>query len=192
MPNTAEVVADRPVALPSNAIPNRIMDALRWAPTYHARKMAIVFNLCKGSECYMISGKLLCDAYEKKDWKHDGSSATNFYQWVENELGQKRSNIKRLMKVWKSIKHLLPEQEQTLTKIEFSRLVEVVPYLKGLETEQQIELIHMASTNSVRDLRNNLREMSGTVVADDICEHLGEMEHWLKCPDCHKFFQVTE
>jgi len=191
MPETAVVQAPI-VNMPNNAIPQKIMEALRWAPTYHARKMAIMFNLCKGAECYMISGKLLCDAYEKKDWKHDGSCAVNFYQWVENELGQKRSNIKRLMKVWRGIKHLLPAQEQILTKIEFSRLVEVVPYLKDITEDEQVELIHMASTNSVRDLRNNLREISGTGIADDVCGHTQVMELWKRCPDCGKFFRAEE
>jgi hypothetical protein len=175
----------------SNVIPQRLSAAMNWVPTYHSRKMAIIFNFNRGSECYMICGKLLCDAHDKKDWKFDGSGATSFYQWVENELGHKSANVKRIMGVWKGIKHLVPDHEDVITQTEFSKLVEIIPHLKGLDEEHQLELIHMANTNSVRDLRNNIRELTGGI-ATDVCGHTGVMEQWFKCPTCGKFFRVEE
>lgn len=180
------------IQMPSNVIPQKLADAMRWTPTYHSRKMAIIFNFNKGSEAYLMCGKFLCDAHDKKDWKFDGSGATNWYQWVENELTQKTSNVKKIMSVWRGIKHLIETHTEILTQIEFSKLVEIVPHLKGLDEEQQVELVHMAGTNSVRDLRNNIREITGNGIPTDTCGHNGAMESWLKCPDCGKFIRVVD
>lgn len=178
------------MALPSNVIPYRLSDVMRWAPTYHSRKMAIISNFNKGSECYLICGKLLCDSREKADWKHDGSGATNFYQWVDRELGHKVSNVKRMMKVWSNLKHLVPGHGELLTQIEFSKLVTVASHVKNMDEEQQVEILHVAQNSNVRDLDNNIRELTGNGIPTDTCAHTSAMEMWYRCPDCGKFIRA--
>lgn len=180
------------VALPSNVIPTRLVDVMRWVPTHHSRKMAIVFHSGRSSESYMIVGKLLCDSREKADWKHDGSGATNFYQWVDRELGHKVSNVKRIMRMWSNLKHLVPVHGELLAQIEFSKLVIVASHVDKLDEEQQVEILHVAQNSSVRDLDNNIREFTGNGTPTDVCEHSGELETWYRCPSCGKFIRRTE
>ena len=183
-----EPVTEVLVPVQRNIIPERLVDVMRWAPDYHFRKLAILFNNQKSMEHYLVCGKLLCDADRGKDWKHDGSDALNFYQWVEKELRMKRSQVQRQMQIWNNVKHLIPRHADLIVEVEYSKLAMIAGRLKGLDEEHQLQLIHVAKENSVRDLENNLREMRGDI-ATDSCEHDGPTEIWHRCSTCHKFYK---
>jgi hypothetical protein len=175
------------VSRPHNAIPTSLKDALQWAPDYHFRKQAILLNLNRGSECYLIAGKLLCDAEKGKDWKHDGSCANNFFTWVERELGLKRTNAQRVMGIYEQMKKFLPENVDLITKIEFSKLALVSQYAKKMDDHSTIEMLHAATNSSTRDLENTLKDVTGCGVSTDSCSHSGDYEVYHRCKTCGKF-----
>lgn len=167
-------------------LPDKLRDVLRWAPTYHVRKNAILYNYHKSTEHYLICGKLLCDSDRGNDWKHDGSCARNFYHWVENELHIKRTQAQRMMGIWKAFKEIIDEQMDLILQVDFSKLALIAPFIPKLSQEEQIEMIYMAKENTFRDLDNNLKEISGGI-SQDVCEHNGAFEIYHKCTVCGKF-----
>jgi hypothetical protein len=168
-------------------IPVQLKDVLKWSPTYHNRKKAILYNFGKTTEHYLITGKLLCDAEEKKDWKHDGSCASNFIQWIENELGFKRTQVQRMMKIWKEMQPLIENHIGLILQIEFSKLAIVSSRFDKKTTEdEKLELLHSAKELSVRSLELLLKENNAGTA--DVCEHI-HTEKWLRCKDCGKFIK---
>lgn len=168
-------------------IPNRLIDVLRWAPTYHNRKNAILYNYKKSTEHYLICGKLLTDADKGNDWKHDGSCASGFYQWVEHELGIKRTQAQRMMGIWAAIKGLIGEHIELILDVDFTKLALIAPVMtKLLDDEEKLELIHMAKENTAKDVEQNLKEMKGEIT-QDACGHTGPYETYHKCIACGKF-----
>lgn len=187
MPETTEIKPT--TSQPHNVIPIKLADAMRFAPDYYYRKQAILFNLKKGSESYLIAGKLLCDAEKGKDWKHDGSCANNFFQWVERELGLKRTNAQRMMSIYEKLKKFIPDNMDLILDVEFSKLALVSQYSKNMNDEQTIEMLHAAKNTSLRDLENNLKEASGGI-ATDVCGHSGDYEVYHRCKTCGKFTKL--
>jgi hypothetical protein len=171
--------------------PVSLAEILLWHPTSVQRKNAIIVNYLRGAEAYLIVGKLLCEAHQQEDWKKDGSEAKNFNEWIEKELTIKRSNANRMMQIWTVIGPLLPAHQDLIRRIDFSKLAMIMPVLKKLKDEQQVlEWLHMAETNTVRDLENNLRERGhkGTLSPSDTCNHL-RTQPWLKCLQCNAFIR---
>lgn len=166
-------------------MPMTLIETMKWAPDYYGRKCALLYHRDRCAESYLITGKLLCDAEKRKDWKHDGSGADGFFQWVEFEIGYKRTNVQRIMKNWEAVRNLLPKNLDLITHIDFSKLSLVAPLLLDATTEEErLELLHMASANSVRDLENNLREKKGLIPQDE-CNH-NNIRTLEICKDCHK------
>lgn len=169
-------------------IPETIKEVMVWKPSYHNRKSAILYCFNRSTKYYLIAGLLLCEAEDKKDWRHDGSCALNFFQWVENELGIKRSSAQRLMAIWKAFKDMILEQEQIILSVDSSKLALIAPYMHRLPEEKKIELLHSAQHLSVRALTDTVRELDGKIPSD-MCEHEGAKEIWYKCKKCQKFFR---
>jgi hypothetical protein len=169
-------------------LPVTLRETLRWAPSYHDRKLAILYNNVKTTEHYLIVGKLLCDADRGKDWKHDGSGALNFYHWVDNELGLKRTQVQRMMAIWKAFSELLAEHSEIILQIDFTKLALIAPQIPRLPEEEQLGLIHAAKDLPSRALECTVAELRGKV-AQDVCEHNGDIEMWNKCKQCGKFFK---
>jgi len=164
-------------------LPTKLVDVLRWQPEYHIRKNAIITNYRKTTEHYLIVGKLLCDAERGADWKHDGSCARNFHQWVEFELGIKRTQAQRMMGIWVAFKSVIEEHMEDILEIDFSKLALIAPYVND---DNKLDLMHMAKANTLRDLDGNLKEMNGDV-SQDTCGHTGAFEVYHKCVQCGKF-----
>jgi hypothetical protein len=152
------------VSRPHNAIPTSLKDALQWAPDYHFRKQAILLNLNRGSSC-----------------------ASNFFTWVERELGLKRTNAQRVMGIYEQMKKFLPENVDLITKIEFSKLALVSQYAKKMDDHSTIEMLHAATNSSTRDLENTLKDVTGCGVSTDSCSHSGDYEVYHRCKTCGKF-----
>jgi hypothetical protein len=169
-------------------IPSTLMEILRWNPDYHRRKKAILMNFRKSTEHYLICGKLLCDAERSRDWRMDGSCAKNFYQWVEHELGFKRSNAQRMMLIWTSFRELIPSQADLILQIDFSKLAMIAPILNKLDSEHQLEVLHSAKETSVRALEDTITEIKGGTPTD-ACMHQDKYELYRKCLTCGKFIK---
>lgn len=174
-------------------IPKTLDEILKWALTYHNRKQAILWHNKATTFHYLACGKLLCDADKAKDWKHDGSCANNFFQWVEHELCFKRTNAQRMMVVWLAFKEIITGTKGNLIlEIDFSKLVLIAPYMAGETEEERMELIHSAKELSVRALENNLRERNGGGIATDVCTHTGAKKILEICKGCGQTLSMKE
>lgn len=123
-------------------------------------------------------GAYLLAAKAFRVWQSDGSEAKNFNHWMENEIGLKKSTGNNIMGV---VKELYPviSRHLELSGIFPYRLIEILPYARGKTDEEKEELLHMAKTNSCRNLSDNLSKKP-----KDTCEH--ETETWMmnKCKKC--------
>lgn len=174
-----------------DSVPEKLSEVIRWAPSYHDRKTAILHNYRKSTEHYLICGKLLCDADRGNDWKHDGSCASGFFQWVEHELQIKRSQAQRMMNIWLAFKEVIVNHMALVLQVDFSKLALIAPYVKKLSDEDsKLGLLHTASANTMRDLEMNLKELSGGIVPDT-CECSGAYEVFHKCKTCGKFNKIS-
>lgn len=171
-------------------VPNTLLEILKWAPGYYELKKALLYHRDRCTESYLITGKLLCDAEKRKDYKHDGSGADNFYKWAEWEIGYKRTNVQRIMKNWKAVAKFIPKDIDLILSIDFSKLSMITPLLEDANEEGKYELLHMAAANSVKDLENNIREMKGGVPQDE-CEHKNVKTLEI-CKDCGKVLFNSE
>lgn len=165
--------------------PDTLGDILVWETDAPNRKVAIVHNYLKGTESYLIVGCLLERAQKNKDWTKDGSEATTFPQWVENELSIKRTNAYRILDVWKKLKPFLPKHKDLILQIDFSKLVALASILTADE-EMALEWFHRGTTNTVKDLEDNIRAHKGKIPTDE-CLH-GECKDYVKCLICNKMF----
>lgn len=181
----------------ANSVPDTLSAIMEWKPTPVQRKTAIITAYLRGAEAYLIVGDLLCQAHKAEDWKKDGSEAKNFNEWVERELTIKRSASNRMMQVWTTIGPLLPVHAELIRKIDFSKLAMIIPVLRLLKDEQQIlEWLHMAETNTVKDLENNIREKGAVgrkLKPTDTCLHDRlSTKRFVKCTVCGAFFPEAD
>jgi hypothetical protein len=174
--------------IPYNQIPETLQQALGWRGDLHYTKNAIKLHHGKTTEHYLICGYLLTTIQDNKSWKGDGCCAPTFLSFVENELGLKRSQVQRMMQIWASLKPIIEKHLQLILQIDYSKLALVAPYIMRLNEDEQTELLNGAQHLSVKALEANLAEKNGKV-AQDVCEHLGQMEEWYRCPKCSKFFK---
>ncbi len=174
--------------VPFDKIPMTIPEAMRWATDYYHLKEGISRTFKKTTESYLICGCLLNDAHSKKIWIHDGSGANSFNEWVEKEMGFKRSQVQRMMQIWSSLKPIIEKQLALILEVDYSKLALISPYIMKLNEDEQEEMLLSAKDLSCKALEANLAEKNGKV-AQDVCEHLGQMEEWYRCPKCSKFFK---
>ena len=167
-----------------NQIPQSLAEAMNWSSDIQNMKNAIKYHHGKTTEHYLVCGLLLLSIEKNKTWRSDGSCATSFFQFVENELHIKRSSAQRMMTVMKTFAPYLESFSDLILSVDFSKLCLISPALGKLETDdERIELIHSAENLSVRALQNNLTEMSGGIPTDT-CSHEWTIKTVQKCKHC--------
>jgi len=149
-----------------------------------ARKKIIEgFSMACGG--YLQAGKYLNIIKLKQLWKLDGKHNANFVVWVKNELGYSKSVAYNAMDVYDKFGDLI-EHNPDFKKIDFSRIVALLPYVKP-ETSLDVRenLLRMAENQTCEGLRNNLREMSGKAPSDAECDH--DWKPMQVCSKCGKW-----
>jgi hypothetical protein len=104
-----------------------------------------------------------------------------------------------MIQIWKGVGPLLPKHHDLIRKIDFSKLAMIMPIIRSMQDEQKIlDWLHMAETNTVKDLENNIREKGGTRRAlkpTDTCPHpldqIGK-RLFVKCRLCGGLFPEGE
>ncbi len=173
-------------------MPMNLLDVLKWAPEYWERKQALLYHRNKCAESYLITGKLLCDAEARRDYRHDGSDALNFFQWAEHEIGYKRTNVQRIMKNWVAVKQFLPDNLDLVVSIDFSKLSMVAPLLEfEKDDDKKLEWLHMAKENTVKDLELNIKEACGKKDSTFECPH-DIQKTVIVCKKCGKVLSIDE
>lgn len=168
------------------AIPENLREIMRWDPEFHEREKAIRYHWGKTTEECLIVGCLLTQAKEKEDWKQE-NIANNFYEWTEKELHISQTSAFRLLDVWSTIRPFLEKYLEVILKADFTKLAMIMPPLKKLP-DKAADLFHMASANSVRDLKNNVKQLMGGAPSDT-CDHIRVEEGYVRCLRCNKIFK---
>ena len=172
-----------------NVIPETITDAMIWQTDFRHLRLGITHHFQKTSLHYLICGCLLCEAETKKIWDKDGNGAGNFWEWVEKVVFLKRTQVQRMMLIWRTLKPIIEKHSDLILQVDFTKLAMIAPYIAKLTEDGQIELLHSALHLSVKALENNLKESKG-LVASDNCLHK-ETEIWRRCISCNKFIKET-
>jgi hypothetical protein len=149
---------------------------------YAREKIIEGFSIACGG--YLQAGKYLTIIKMKELFKLDGEHKT-FISWVKNELGYSKSVAYNAMDVYDKFGDLI-EHHPDFKKIDFSRMVALLPYVKK-ETSLDVRenLLHMAESQTCEGLRNNLREMSGKAPSDAECDH--DFKPMKVCTKCGKW-----
>ncbi|RPJ11829.1 MAG: hypothetical protein EHM36_00695 [Deltaproteobacteria bacterium] len=171
-------------------IPQTLKETMEWTPTAVQRERAIRANYLQGEEAYLIVGFLLRQSKNAGDWKKDGI-ANSFFEWVEKELLISGSNAQRMLLIWDVVSPLLKSHQELILQIDFSKLAEVATILKGMNEQKALEWLHVASTNTMKDLKNNIKAHKGDPnnPPTDVCDHKST-EQWVKCKICKAFIKV--
>ena len=139
---------------------------------------------CKRQMCksIFVLGSYLIAARAYSVWSSDGSGAHDFSEWLESEVGIKRSTGYDAMAVTEKLYPYISNQPD-LQSIFPTRLVKLLPHIKGKSDDEVVELLHMAANATCKGIENNLKK-----VPDDTCPH-EESEAWNRCLKCGKFWK---
>ena len=153
----------------------------------HAREMILkgFKEACLG---YLEAGKWLMIVRQQQLWKLDGTHVKRFDQWITSELNIGRSSAYNAMNVYEKYGPLITGNPDYQT-IDFSHIVALLPYANDKTTVGEKErLLNLALGNTVKGLRDNLRELSGKAPSDSECEHL-ETKVMTVCLKCGKWME---
>lgn len=166
-------------------IPRNLAETVKWKPNNHReRELAIREHYLRGAENYLIVGCLLKQSKNAADWRRDGI-ANGFFEWVEKELKISRSNAQRMIVIWEAVKPFISKHRNLVLSIDFAKLAEIAWIIKGADEQKALEWLHMAKENTVKDLKENIKESKGLPTKDTCANH--EWEQWVKCIKCGKF-----
>jgi hypothetical protein len=136
-------------------------------------------NMCR--QIFQL-GAYLIAAKAHGIWQIDGSGAHDFAEWLESEVGIKRSSGYDAMAVTSRFYPIIGKRPE-LEGIMPTRLVRLIPFTKGKSEDEIVELLHMAQNATCKGIENNLKK-----VPDDTCPHK-ESEAWNRCLKCGKFWK---
>ncbi len=135
---------------------------------------------------YLQAGQYL-DVIKKERLWRDYSPAVSFGQWVQEEISVSKSTAYHMIAVYEKFGSLVfgnPDYHG----IEYSHLVELLPYAKKSKSDaEKEELLSMVVGQSLAGIRNNLRSLSGKVAADEECLH-EDLKTVQVCERCGKWF----
>jgi hypothetical protein len=137
-------------------------------------------------------GEMILYIRKEKLWKYCGSNPETFDEWGTRELGYKKSTLYGLTGVAEIIGPVLLEKPE-LQEIDFTRLTLLLPILREEDDpEKRLEWLHTAKEcASCDDLKNQIREETGSKPPKDGCDHV-RRELYEKCLSCDKFIKITD
>lgn len=137
---------------------------------------------------YLEAGKYLMIVRQKKLWKLDGDHVTRFEQWVTGELGISKSTAFNAMNVYERYGDII-ENCTEYQRIDFSHFVALLPYVTDKSTVDEKErLLDLAKGQTVKGLRDNLRELAGKKPSDSECGHANTKMIEI-CNDCGRWLR---
>lgn len=154
----------------------------------HERKQGVINGLHTAKNGYLEAGKNLLVIKQKKLYKAEHGNIT-FSQWVEGELGISRATAYQMIEVYEKFGDLLAHPDYA--QIDYSKAAALTPMVDDDSTlEEKEELLHMAMNNTVKGLKNNLKEMQGKPTTDT-CDHPPyRQEQWCKCGICGQMWRI--
>ena len=154
----------------------------------YARRTGIMDGISKTLRGGLEVGRNLLAIKKGKLHMADGNHVSSFWQWVENELGISRAEAKKKMDAADKWGDVL--ENSVFTAISDEKLILLSRLITSKTTDsEKKDLLHMAQEQTMRGLRDNIRERQGKV-ATDVCSHKEEnQEAWNKCKDCGKFWR---
>ena len=152
------------------------------------RKQGIASGLMDAKKGFLVAGMHLMVIKQKKLYRTEGAHAISFAYWVENELGISKATAYQLIEVYEKFGDLLGEPE--FAQIEYSKAAALTCMVKpGATVQEREELLIMAKDQSVRGLKDNIREKKGLTTSDE-CQHpADQQEVWNKCKCCNKWWR---
>lgn len=172
----------KPYALLSNKLKEEVGEEL------HRRKLAIRDGLLDAKNGFLAAGKQLMVIKQKKLYRLEGNHIISFAHWVENELGISKATAYQMIEVYEKFGDILGEPEYD--QIEYSKAAALTCMVKpGATVQEREELLMMAKDQSVRGLKDNIREKKGLTTSDE-CQHpADQQEVWNKCRACSKWWR---
>jgi hypothetical protein len=133
-----------------------------------------------------VLGAFLIAAKAHQIYLMDGSGAHDFAEWLESEVGIKKSTgydaIAVTLKLFPVIgKH--PELDGILP----TRMVRLLPYIRGKSEDEVVEMLHKAKTSTCKHLEYTLRDNP-----PDECKHEAELWYYEKCKHCNFVMSVKK
>lgn len=162
---------------------------MEWLPksNYSSRATALKQFTGRATEFYLAAGAILCKARDEEDWVR--ADCRNFFEWVQNEEKISRAHAQRMMYVWEILQPFIQKKYDLIINIDFTKLAEITPVIKLLTFDQAIDLLHSAETNTVRGLKDNIREIKGKP-AQDNCDCMVSEIHF-RCKRCGKWVEAN-
>jgi hypothetical protein len=157
-------------------------------------KSSIVHSIKSGIEglkrnmCHQIFqlGAYLIAAKAHAVWSMDGSGAHDFAEWLESEVGIKKSTGYDAIAVTLKLFPVIGKHPE-LDGIQATRLVRLLPYTKGKTEDEIIDLLYLAKTATCKGLEYSLRKNP-----PDECSHEGEPWYYEKCKHCNFVMSVKK
>jgi hypothetical protein len=157
-------------------------------------KSTIVHSIKAGIEglkrnmCHQIFqlGAYLIAAKAHQIYLIDGSGAIDFAQWLESEVGIKRSTGYDAMAVTEKLFPIIGKYPE-LDGILPTRLIRLLPHIRGKSEEEVVELLHKAKTSTCKHLEYTLRDNP-----PDECKHEAELWYYEKCKHCNFVMSVKK
>lgn len=148
-----------------------------------ATHQKVVFIKEHISDSFLELGRWLFEMYSKNHYKRLG-----YDSWVEYvatpEIAMSQGTTSKLINIYKElvVKYKFPRKQ--LRKIEWSKLAEVMPVIKGIEKKKEIgDWLKKAEVLTQRDLRIEAKEKKTGVLTSD-CEHDWIHREYWKCGKC--------
>ena len=151
------------------------------AEELHFVRGKIIEGLLKMRDGGLQAGEYLIIADKKRLWECDGDHIKNFDVWIKNDIGITRSVAYNLMGASRKYGALV-KANPDFQQIKMSVLIESLPYCPENATdEEKKELLYSLVGQTVRGVRNQLREKAGKLTSDSECEH-----EWAEVKVCSK------
>lgn len=154
----------------------------------YQRKQAVIEGIIEGKRGWLRAGKELMIIKQKRLYRLEGHHATSFAYWVENELGISKASAYQMIDIYNRLGELLLCKDYI--DVDYSKAALLLPLLTDKTTLQEKEdLLSMAKTQSVRGLKDNIRNKSGKTATDECLHPDGRQEPWNKCLNCGKMWR---
>jgi hypothetical protein len=133
-----------------------------------------------------VLGAFLIAAKAHQIYLMDGSGAHDFAEWLESEVGIKKSSGYSAMAVTEKIYPIIGKYPE-LEGIEATRMVRLLPYIRGKSEDEVVEMLHKAKTSTCKHLEYTLRDNP-----PDECKHEAELWYYEKCKHCNFVMSVKK